>query len=265
MPKLTTLFAGAEHAGGSPSEVFTIQRGSSVWRYTSARESQTVNGNVYLAADVKRGDVEQKQDTGGQQFTVTLALALSAAQALTVDTNEKVTVTLLRTQTAGDPITMALVGTVVQTKFSGDDMELTVATVEREFKRLVPRVRVQPTCPWAFLSPQCGLDPSTYATAATISSVSGQTITVDAVSAQSAVGGWIVLPSGRKLFIAAQDGDDLIVWGRIPDEAVATASVTVYPGCDKTFATCETTFSNAKHFGGFPNLPIRNPAASTLN
>ena len=29
----------------------------------------------------------------------------------------------------------------------------------------------------------------------------------------------------------------------------------VYPGCDKRFATCQGTFNNAANFGGFPYVP----------
>lgn len=262
---INTIFSGLERLGGSPAEVYTFQRGSDVWRYTSARSAQTVNSLTYQPASVKRGDVEQKNDIGGSQITVTLALETAVAQALTTETGERMAVTIQRLQSSGDPIKLVIAGEVIAAKFSGDAVELTVATIERLFKTLIPRVRVQRTCPWALFGPQCGLNKDDFAHSTTISSVSGQVITVGSVGAITMKGGMIRLPSGRIMFVAAVSSTDLTVWGEVPAEAAATASVTLYPGCNKLFSTCENTFNNAAHFGGFPNLPHRNVTTTTMN
>jgi uncharacterized phage protein (TIGR02218 family) len=265
MPFISSLFSAAEKSGGAPAECFQFQRGSSLWRYTSARETQTISGVDYLPAFVKRAAVQQKNDTPGIQITVSVALEAAVAQALLIDTAEPMRVTIQRVQTAGDPVFPLFLGEVIATKFSGDAVELTVATVEHQFKRLVPSRCVQRTCVWDVYGAQCGVDPADFAHATTISSVSGQVITVGSVPAATMVNGMIRLPSGRMLFVPAQSTTALTIWDPIPAEAIATASVTLYPGCDKTLTTCEGTFANGKHFGGFPNLPIRNPSTSTLN
>lgn len=260
------LFPGAERSGGIPAELYTFQRGTTVWRYTTARETQTVNGHDYLPSSIERDVFEQKNDVSGTQVTVTVPLALAVAGAFVNPTSEKVACTIQRVQTAGSPVFPVFGGEVASVKFTGDVVELTVATIERAFKTPIPRVRVAKTCQWALFSPQCALNKDDYDLSTTISSVSGQTIIVGAVPSQTMVGGMIRLPSGRILFVAAQTSSThLAVWGDVPSEATGGASVTLWPGCNKLFSTCESTYNNAKHFGGSPDLPKRNPATSTLN
>src|SRR5689334_15744756 len=113
MPNLSSIFAGLERLGGSPAEVYTFQRGTSVWRYTSARSVQTVNGETYLPASVKRADVEQKNDVSGMQLAVTVDLQLAVAQATMQETGERMAVTIQRVQPSGDPVKLVIAGDVV--------------------------------------------------------------------------------------------------------------------------------------------------------
>jgi uncharacterized phage protein (TIGR02218 family) len=48
----------------------------------------------------------------------------------------------------------------------------------------------------------------------------------------------------------------------VPLPALPTAgdTFTIYPGCDKTQATCASKFSNLANFGGFPYVPVPETA-----
>ncbi len=45
------------------------------------------------------------------------------------------------------------------------------------------------------------------------------------------------------------------LWLPMPNAIAVGDAYTVYPGCDKRFATCRDTFSNGANFGGFPYVP----------
>lgn len=259
------LFPGAERGGGRPEEGYTFQRGGTIWRYASSRETLTIDGIDFPASSIKRGDLQQNKDVGGTQVVVTVPLELAVAQAIITPTGQPMTCSIQRAQTAGTPVMSMLAGDVVGTKFTGDIIEFTVATIERKFKTMIPRKRIARTCQWTLFDHACGLNKDDFDLSTTITGVSGNVITVASAGSLNMKGGMIRLPSGRILFVAAVSGLNLTVYETPPAEAVATAAVTLYPGCDKLFSTCETTFNNAKHFGGFPNLPKRNPALSTLN
>jgi uncharacterized phage protein (TIGR02218 family) len=45
------------------------------------------------------------------------------------------------------------------------------------------------------------------------------------------------------------------LWLPMPNAIQAGDTYSVYPGCDKRFTTCQTTFNNTVNFGGFPYVP----------
>ena len=265
MPRLGSLFSTAERSGGSPVEFYTIRRGTQTWLYTSADEAVTDNGLTYQPAGISRGQLEQKKDAAGTQVKVSLSLETDCAQALMVQSSERASVSIQKRQSSGDAVKLVLLGDVLSLKFAGNTVELTVATIEHIFKTLIPKVLVQRTCPHALYGLSCGVNKDDFAVETTVSSITGQVITV-AASASNHIwrNGILRLASGRVLFIADHTTSAITIWGPVPAELAVSDPVTVYRGCDKLFATCETDFDNAKNFGGFPNLPDRNPAIGTM-
>jgi hypothetical protein len=45
----------------------------------------------------------------------------------------------------------------------------------------------------------------------------------------------------------------------LPQGLAAGTTVTLFPGCDHTLATCSGKFSNTANYGGFPFMPTKNP------
>jgi uncharacterized phage protein (TIGR02218 family) len=268
MPRVDSSYSTAERGGGAPVELYTFQRGANVWRYVSGPIAQVFGGLTYLPSGIKRGNFQQKQDAGGMQVTVACPIDLAVSQALTVETSEPCFCTIQRVQTpSGTAISAAFLAQTIAVKFSAGSCEFTLATVEYFFKTQIPKVRLARTCQWALYSPSCGVDPATFAESRTVSTISGQDITVNALTSATPGAynnGIIRLASGRVLFIAKQVGTVLSVWAKIPPELAVSDAVTVYRGCDKQFATCETAFNNAKNFMGYPNLPERNVALAPL-
>ena len=265
MPRINTAYSGAERGGGAPVELYTFQRGTKVWRYTSADTTQTVSSIDFTPAKIKRAAVEQKKDTPGQEFTVTIDLQTPFAQDLIAASGQPVVVTLQRNQASGTPIAPVLMGQMRQVKFSEDDAELTVATVERIFQTLIPRTLIGRTCQWTVYSTSCGVDKTSFATTATISSITpfngGYVLTIDVDAADGYWTNGIVQldAGGAPLFVAAHTGFDLTIWGDQPSELAVAGGVTVYAGCDKNRSTCVSKFNNLDNFGGFPDLPAKDP------
>ncbi len=270
MPSISSLFATAERRGGSPVELYTIQRGAQVWRLTSADAEQTVSGIVFTPAHVKRGAVEQKSDTPGIQFTLAVHLDAPVGQALLAQSTDPVTVTLQRMQSSGAPVAPVLLGEMLSVKFSDDLAELTVATVEHRFKTLIPRVLISRTCPWSVYSPSCGADPAAFAFPTLIAAVAWPVVSVIVLADPSDAfyaAGILVGADGRQYTIAKHaNALDLTIWGTEPASGLAVGDwVTVYPGCDKQRLTCINKFNNYQFFGGFPDLPTKDPGLILLS
>jgi uncharacterized phage protein (TIGR02218 family) len=63
--------------------------------------------------------------------------------------------------------------------------------------------------------------------------------------------------NGLSMEVKNWDGVNQIftLWLPMPNAITPGDTYSVYPGCDKRFTTCQTTFSNAINFGGFPYVP----------
>lgn len=271
MPRIASPYSSAERLGGAPVELYTLQRGSKVWRYTSADAAQTASGITFAPAVMKRSAIEQKQDAPGIQYTLTVSLNTPFGQDLLDASGAPVTCTLIRAQ-SGNTIAPVLAGEVTAVKFTDDDAELTVATIERRFKQLIPRVPVQRTCPWTIYSNSCGVDKTAFATSTTVSSVSqvagGFTVTLAASQTDGYwTNGLVVMDAGGPaMFVAAHAGAVVTIWATaIPSTVTNGAGLTVYAGCDKLRSTCINKFNNLDNFAGFPDLPSKDPKLTQLD
>lgn len=63
--------------------------------------------------------------------------------------------------------------------------------------------------------------------------------------------------SGLSIEVKNYDGAGLVfnLWLPMPYAIGVGDTYSLYPGCDKRFATCRDKFANAVNFGGFPYLP----------
>jgi hypothetical protein len=51
----------------------------------------------------------------------------------------------------------------------------------------------------------------------------------------------------------------LVAMTALPSTLSVGDAVTIYPGCDGSYATCLNKFANLKNFFGFPFMPNKNP------
>lgn len=68
----------------------------------------------------------------------------------------------------------------------------------------------------------------------------------------------------REVKSFAADGT-FVLWEPCPKAVQIGDAYTVYPGCDKTEATCKGKFANFDRYGGFPDVPGRDRVSQTPN
>ena len=69
---------------GQPVELYRFALGASVWRYTSARDTVTYNGEHYVAAPIRRSEIEQTQEFGRAMLNLQAALDIGVVQSFIV-------------------------------------------------------------------------------------------------------------------------------------------------------------------------------------
>lgn len=263
---------------GAPIELYTFAQDTSEWFFTSSgqdyrdeTEISSVNsdGNLYESASITRTPIAATEEEARNRLRLTVPRTFAVAELLRVAPPSDAITVIVRRVHRGDtanPVTV-WVGRVLSCVFQGAAAELDCEPITVSLGRTGLRRLYGKSCPFALYGQGCGLDKPDFDHATTVSSVSGLVLTVASVDgAYTYAGGFVewVNDDGNteRRFITAATGTALTLM--MPFQGIAASdAVTIYPGCDHTLATCDTTFANAANYGGFAWFPSRNPFAGT--
>lgn len=255
---------------GVPVYLYTVQLGNTFWRYTSADQPVTIDGEVYDPIAISdEGTTQGGSDENDIQISVRADSPI--AKLFASRPAGKVWCTI-RSFHFGDPDTetpIEWIGTLVNTVLV--DRATTIihgrsigGTYDRNGLRLV----WGRTCPHALYGTGCYVDKSLHEYPRTIGTMNGTnfTCTVHTDPEEgSFAGGMLEWDRGdgsiERRGIESQDGNDFRVFGTTQGLTVGLA-VTLYPGCDRTTTNCKL-FDNLPNYGGVPHMPGKSPFDGT--
>jgi uncharacterized phage protein (TIGR02218 family) len=269
-------------AEGRPYFLYQFVEGEQVWRFTSRPEDWLSAGNggdiiTWQAAAVAHGDVVQTSEIERGRLELTWPLSHPFARRFLAPLgNTPVTLTIFRghEQVLGETVAHWK-GRIVGAEVEGVRILLTCESVFSTLRRAGVRAKYQRLCRHALYGRGCGLDIALHWQTGTVTAASGTGVTIPEAASQP--DGWFrggVLRFGTQLgFITGHAGAALTLSRPMPDLAASLAapdidSVTgaplpvladIAPGCDLRATTCATKFGNVLNFGGFPEIPGRNP------
>jgi uncharacterized phage protein (TIGR02218 family) len=274
-------FLAAQQAASTPFAAiaelytFTLQNGT-VLRYTGADVDIAYAGNTYSS----KGPL-----IDGLKYRATIGLNVDQQQ-ITIAALPSVTVN-------GAPFMVALaagafdycaiardrawysdyVGGTLQgvvTLFKGRflsvdecgrlEARVTVANSLAVLTQNMPRNFFAATCQHVLYDSGCGLNPASFATAATAGAGSTQGALNAAAALFTHIGGYVLFTSGLNAGLQAtiknaNAGATLFLSYPLPEPVSAGDAFTIYLGCDHKEATCVHTFNNLANFKGFPFVP----------
>ena len=130
---------------------------------------------------------------------------------------------------------------------------------------VAPAPRYQAPCNHVLYDSRCTVNPAGFQTVAMITSISNNIVSVDtlgALTVSQLLGGDMSWASGgENRMITGGTGLDLVVTYPFANLTVGQ-SVVLRRGCDHSFTTCKSVFSNGDNFGGCPLVPDKNPFTS---
>jgi len=130
---------------------------------------------------------------------------------------------------------------------------------------VAPNARYQAPCNHILYDSRCSVNPAPYQHVTTVTGIVDNVITVASLggfSISDLVGGDMNQALiGENRMIIAGTGLDIMVTYPYASLTVG-ASITLRAGCDHSFATCKSKFSNGINFGGHPLVPDKNPFTS---
>ncbi|WP_210877677.1 phage BR0599 family protein [Roseovarius autotrophicus] len=269
-------------ADGRPYYLYQFVEGEQVWRFTSRAAAWTSAGGggteiIWEPAAVAHGDVVQTSEIERGRLELTWPLSHPFARRfLAPQGNMPVTLTIFRghEQVPGETVAHWK-GRVMGAEVEGQRIILQAESIFSTLRRAGVRAKYQRLCRHAHYGRGCTLDIALFWLTGAVTAVAGGLVTIP--EAAEYPDGWFragVLRFGPELgFITGHAGAVVMLSRPFSALAAALAApeidpetgdpmpvlVDIAPGCDLRAATCVNKFANLRNFGGFPEIPGRNP------
>ena len=256
---------------GDIVELYEFTKGDAYWYYTSSEIQFVSDGKTYDSLPIVRTNFEGGADVDRTPITVTLPIqALVIQEFLLSPPTTPVSCIIKRAHRAepDSPVTN-YVGSIVNVKFDTLKAEVRIESKLTSLKRPVLRLKYQRNCPYSLYDSNCRANKEAYVVISTVT----VTTSVEYNSPEAGdkpdgyySGGIISYNTGTYMvnrFIIEHTGTTLFLNLPIPQIA-EFAEVTIYPGCDRTLATCNEKFANEDNYGGQPFYPEKNPFSSNI-
>lgn len=229
------------------------------WRYNDGKRTETLAFLDYAPQPISR--TRWKRDLKDQSITLRVPLMLDPFNLFVTGNPATVLWGEILKTTSG---TRIVAGKVVSVESIVADRihEVRLMVSSRKLLSDVPARKFAPGCQWDLGDAGCGVVLNdfrkVFAVVGTISD-HGLTVTHPDIG-DEADGYWTrgYLQNGsERAFILSHVGNVLTLLN--PFVRLTNANFELYPGCDKSTATCEAKFNQLSHFNGFPKVPRKNP------
>lgn len=249
-------------------ELYEFVCGSSAWRYAATSEREIAwDGRTFSPEYVDRSALHFSSDFAKDRLSVTLPATAGIAAAFLSGTPDfRPSLTIYRGSLGGsyEPAWKGLVTGAAFAFSEGEySCELSCETAMSLMERTGLFRKYELSCPHTLYSAPCGVAQALFAVQARVEAAGGFMLTVPTGKPDGWFsGGQIVLSSGERRYISSSSGSILRLEHLLPHAEGKIA--TLYPGCDKSRATCQGKFGNGINFGGFPWMPEASPFTSTI-
>ena len=252
---------------GAPVEFYIFRKGLDRLNFTSHDAAVTVDTVTYATAPISRSEIEETGEVAKSELTITVPHNFDAAGWFSpYPPSEVVTVEVWRYH-RGDvdvDVKMFWIGRIMSVRWQGERAELVCESLVTSLKRPGLRRLYQRACPHILYGLACGVASVTFKHGCTLFAASGTTLQsadFDALADGYLAGGFIEWINGgnvERRAVRSHVGSTVVISHPIVG-IESTSNVLAYAGCDHSIATCAAKFSNVANYGGFPNIPRKNP------
>lgn len=257
----------------SPVELYEIEYGPKRLLYTDQEDPYVHLSKTYLPMiPLKRTQFEESAELARNDITVTVPRNAPPAELFRIyPPSQEVSITISKIhRTDPDQEARALwTGRILNARWQGAFAELYCENLFASFRRRGLRRVYQRQCDHDLYGPSCRASKPAFRVIASLSAVDGVFVTApqfDDISSNWFQGGFLEWEREtdvwEKRWLRFHSGDTVEMLEPILGLAPG-ALVNVYPGCAHDKAACNTKFSNILNYGGFTDLPRKNPFNTT--
>ncbi|MDR2626299.1 MAG: phage BR0599 family protein [Zoogloeaceae bacterium] len=253
-------------ADGQPCRLYLFTRGTERWAYCNTNADRTLGGVEYRAIPIEDDGIRLTGQTSADQLVVTCPDDLPLIKKFRgIAPSDDIWLTIRDTHQnlpdAADSAAVVWVGTLRMVRRpEPGKAEIVCNSLSASMNNDGLRLSYERNCPHSLYDGNCRANMGSFKADGVITALDGATVTLGQLP-QLYAGGIIEWRDGmatERRGIEAQAGDVLTILGGT-DGLEAGMTVTIYPGCDQTSATCDARFSNILNYGGFRHLPGKSP------
>jgi uncharacterized phage protein (TIGR02218 family) len=268
-------------AEGRPYFLYRFVEGDTIWRFSSrdidwlapngAVAGEAVGQN-WQASSIQHGPVRQNGDARRGDLSVSFPISDTFARRYLGPRGQvSTTLTIFRghEQLPGETVAHWK-GRVVSTKISARQITMRCESLFTAIQRQGLRANYQRLCRHALYGPGCNVAIGLKNIAGNATAAAGVLITVAAAAGfdDGYFRGGVLSFGAQRGFVLAHSGSAITLSARMPDleteiSDAGFAAISLAPGCDLTRDTCVGRFNNLVNYGGFPDIPGRNPFGGT--
>lgn len=254
--------------GGAPVECYKFTGTFTTYLYTTSDEAVVIGADTYLPTVMERSSLVigvHIDDTQELTLTCPTNIDLVLDYAFQVSPPD-LSLQIIRFHRGTDPDTDSVIywtGSVASIVASKHEAQIRVPSIfGSAMKGNIPRIGYQFACNHRLYDGRCKLDINSWSFTSTVAGVDGVSVVTATLSAfpdGTFVGGELAATvSGERRMIIAHTGSAITV--NFPFSGLVEGdAIQVSAGCDHSFATCGSKFSNQLNYGGFKFTPNVNP------
>lgn len=284
---MTYLDKELSRQAGRPIHLYLVVQEGKRWALTTSPIPVVFGGEEYTPSPISHSEPKIANELSKDGVSLVLPIEDDLAKEFLGYPPDQVTsITIFRLH-YDDPSAEAVVlwkGRIASSKVTGGKITILCESIFTSLRRPGLRARYQRSCRHVLYGRGCGINFEPFGVPGTPTAVSasGVQITVPVAANYPSdyfFGGMLRASDGSLRLILGQEGSGITISRPIlslSNDAASAATfgsgygrnygrlyggfwVTIYPGCDRSMATCKGRFNNLDNYGGFPHIPIKNP------
>lgn len=251
-------------------ELYKITRNGRSWYYNSSDVDITYSGNNYISKPIVRDSVKYELQTSKAQFSVKVPIDLNFLRDYIASPPTTVTeIEILQGHFGSAEVRQLYLARLVSVSFDVQSASLTLESIYTSIKRPCLNLKYQKNCAYDLYGRGCGVNKDDFKLETSVTVVSATQLSNPSLAGFADgyfTGGLAVWDNYGVItnrFIMSHAGDTIVI--ELPFVGLdSSATLKLYPGCDRTLATCDSKFQNSDNYGGQPFMPTLNPFTGTL-
>lgn len=253
-------------ANGQPVTLYEFSRDDThFYRYTNADQDVNLGSHIWLRQAISDSGLSVG---AGDSMDITLPATNPVAllfRGLPPSSPLRIRIHRWHVGDTQGEFRTVWVGSVREVKREAlDRTRIITASLASTFTRTGLRLTWGRACPYSLYDHNCTISPQNVGVVVVVTALDGASITVTVPAELPGdwfSGGyveWEVDGVTERRGLRAQDGGKIGLFGGSQGFYLGQ-TVTIFPGCDRTIATCNSKFNNVLNYGGQPHMPGQSP------